>query len=185
MEIRRVKSHDLPKIKELSDHIFGKDYLMFDVLNEYLTKPLKRCYCLFQKNQLIGFCTVETIDGGCISSYFLQQTKFFSHYFNHSTIAVIQQLVITPSQQGNGYANQLLKQVLTDINEIDYYLCVCWDKLAPNPMKKLLINNQFESLKFISNYWFNESMHKKYHCATCGAPPCRCNAEVYLLKKAH
>lgn len=185
MNFRRIEHSDLKDILLLTDDAFGKDYLTIDHLSEYINDKNNFGYYLVDDTNFVGFISLKIISIGTLQNYFLADQKWLStHFKTQNSIAIIEQVVISPQYRNKGFSNLLLHYVLSKIEEkCNSIVCVCWLKEELNLMKKLLIKNEFNLIKTIPHYWKTDSLRKQYNCVICGEPPCLCNAEIYEFKK--
>lgn len=184
MKIRPLKLTDVDFIKELADESFGDNYITTNDILSYLNSTDKFAFCIVNNQEFIGFLFFKNYSNDVIQNYFLTQNDWFKKYFNSTkTIAIVTQIALTKKYRQQKLSSFLLHSCIEFIKtKCDTIISVCWIKKENNNMKFLLLNNGFKNIKTLSNYWFQDSIDKGYHCETCGLPPCQCSAEVFELK---
>lgn len=185
MVICEMQHSDVLSVSSLSDNTFGKDFLTTDFIHFTLESNNYRSFCLKKDNKLIGFAIWEVAATSEISNLFYSEKHFLNNFFNSSNaIAKLNQIAINEEYRNKGYGDYLLNESIKSIPyDVDFLTSIYWVKDGSEAMKKLLIKNGFESIKTITHYWYNDSIEKKYNCAICGAPPCKCSAEIFAKKK--
>lgn len=184
MNVRLIQNKEVSLIKQLADESFGKDYITTIDILSHLNSTDKFGFCLFDKQEFIGFLFLKTYSNDTIQNYFLTQKDWFKNYFKSTkTIAVVTQIALTKKYRQQKLSTLLLHSSIEFFkSKCDTIISVCWVKEETNSMKFLLLNNGFKNIKTLSNYWSQDSIDKGYHCETCGLPPCQCGAEVFELK---
>lgn len=184
MEIKPIKLTDVDFIKKLADESFGASYITTDHILSHLDSTDKFAFCLFDKQELIGFLFLKTYTNDTIQNYFLTQKEWFTNYFKSTkVIAVVTQIALTKEYRLLGLSKLLFNSSIDFIKpKCNTIISICWVKDEMNNMKFLLLNNGFKSIKTLSNYWLQDSIEKGYQCKICGSPPCQCSAEVFELK---
>lgn len=82
-----------------------------------------------------------------------------------------------------GIATQLILDAFLKLEVTpEIYCCLAWKKENRVNLKSSLLRNEFYYQTTITNYWERDSLDKKYNCAHCGSPPCKCAAEVWTKK---
>ncbi|MBI2279586.1 MAG: hypothetical protein HYU68_02695 [Bacteroidetes bacterium] len=184
MEINPIKLTDVDFIKKLADESFGANYITTSDILSHLDSSDKFGFCLFDKQEFIGFLFLKTYSNDTIQNYFLTQKEWSKNYFNSTkTIAVITQIALTKKYRQQKLSTLLLHSSIEFIKTTcDTIISICWIKKESNNMKFLLLNNGFKNIKTLPNYWLHDSIEKGYCCEICGTPPCQCGAEVFELK---
>ena len=184
MEIKPIKLTDVDFIKKLADESFGASYITTDHILSHLDSTDKFAFCLFDKQELIGFLFLKTYSNDTIQNYFLTQQEWFTNYFKSTkVIAVVTQIALTKEHRLLGLSKLLFNSSIDFIKpKCNTIISICWVKDETNNMKFLLLNNGFTNIKTLSNYWLQDSIEKGYQCEICGTPPCKCGAEVFELK---
>ena len=182
--ILTINNQHIDAIHQMCDIAFGDNYITRDYINQYSLSSHKKGFVLIENQLLVGFILVSFHNAKEMQKEILHEKEWFtSECFHYNTIGIIQQVAIHPDFQRKGKAEQLLKHSITSFkNTTDLFLCNAWVMKGKTPLRSALINNGFSLKKVINNYWKEDSLNKKYNCKVCGAPPCKCSAEVYLLK---
>ncbi|MGE0560698.1 MAG: GNAT family N-acetyltransferase [Flavobacteriales bacterium] len=185
MLFRKTEHSDLTDIKKLVDEAFGLNYLSSQALSNHLSDPNCYSFCLSDNDIFVGFIFLTIFPLTSSNKYVLtEQEWFLTHFNDYKKIAIVEQIAIVNEYRGQKLSNQLLNKALGFIEKkCDVVISVCWLKGEITPMQKLLRKNNFNPLKTLTNYWQNDSLHKRYYCVICGNPPCKCSAEIYELKK--
>lgn len=180
-----MQHSDVLAVSSLADKTFGKGFLSVHFITSIIESKKYQTYCLKFNKKLIGFVIWEVAISSEISNLFHLETLFFNNYFKSSnTLAKLNQIAINKEYRKKGCGELLFKESIQQLpSEVGFLTSIYWIKDDANAMKKLLIKNGFESIKLIPNYWYKDSIKKKYQCVVCGQPPCKCNAEIFAIKK--
>ena len=182
-----MQHNDVLAVSTLSDKTFGKDFLSTKSITFFIESNNHYTYVLKDNDKLIGFVIWELLNPLENSKLFHSENASLINYFNESNlIAKLNQIAVNDEFKGSGYGNSLFTNSVKRLPiEIDFLTSIYWVRKDANNMRKLLIRNGFETIKLISNYWYNDSIEKKYQCAVCGQPPCKCSAEIFAIKKPY
>lgn len=97
--------------------------------------------------------------------------------------AVLQTIVIVPEWQGAGHGRRLLgaHAGLLETADPDAWCAVAWtqpDGSVPgaSPLRSVGLAPD----RTIEAYWAADSLAEGYRCATCGDPPCQCDATLFI-----
>lgn len=185
MEFNKIKKTDCITIVHLFDKLFGKNFISLETVNSWIGNKNKIAFCYSEKETVIGFIFYELDQVEDLKNSYLSHGDVVSKYFSDcEKIAKLNYIGVDVNYQNRGIASQLFKKSIHQlIDSVDGIVSVCWEKEETNNMRNILINNNFQMLKFIPKYWYNDSIEKNYNCAICGTPPCKCNAEIFALKK--
>ncbi|PJB15485.1 MAG: hypothetical protein CO118_03260 [Flavobacteriales bacterium CG_4_9_14_3_um_filter_32_8] len=185
MRITSLKKSHIQEIIDLSDTAFGQGYLTIDYLKKYINSSKKSGFVtLSESNKLIGFILLESLSIKNFSNQVLEEKEWFNTYFQgYKNITLIHQIAVNSSFQKQGIATNLLNHFRnqTTVN-LELICCFAWVKENFTPFKKILLKDGFLFIKKINNYWLKDSSSKKYNCSYCGAPPCKCSAEIFIKK---
>ena len=184
MKVILMQNTDVSFVKELADESFGLNYITNEDILSYLNSKNQLAFCLYNKQEFVGFIFIKKFNNSNIHNYFLIEKKWFKDYFKSlNNIAVITQIALIKKHRQEGLSSILFSSSINYFkNTCDSIISICWVKDMVNPMKFLLQNNQFINLKTLNQYWLNDSIEKGYQCEICGTP-CKCKAEVFELKK--
>ncbi len=186
MIIASFKKSHIQEIIHLSDIAFGQGYLSIEYLNKYINSSKKiGLVALSENNVVIGFILAEFLTINDFLYVVLEEKEWLNDFFqNCKNITLIHQVAVAYPFQNNGIANKLMNQIQNQTSySNDIICCFVWVKEDFNPLIKILLKNDFHLIKKINNYWLNDSIVKKYDCALCGSPPCKCSAEIFIKKK--
>jgi len=173
-----LSSPHFKEIIAIANQVLGKGFLTSTTLKEYINNPNKKALVVLMDQQVVGFINIDLTSSQQRPSVLLNEVDDLNGLLN---IALIKQVIVLPSYQKKGFGKQLIQKIIEQ-NQLDNttYLCIAWKTGNNIPIKKALIHNGFNVEKEISNYWFSDSLQYQYHCLVCGAPPCKCNAVVFV-----
>ena len=181
MEIIPANITHLTELLALSDISFGEGYLTQKDIAQYFGTADNYIFVAVNNKQVTGFITGITCPESKLHTEVLEAYPLQSN--ETGIIGVVKQVCVHPNFYREGIADELLKHIIKAFKKCSELLCISWQKGNTTPMSKLLLKNNFKLKQTILNYWGTESIIKKYDCAICGSPPCKCTAELFVLNK--
>lgn len=176
-------NHELKKaILELSDNLFGKDYIDRGQLEVYLSDQNSKVISeVSSEGVLMGFSVVRVVTLEQLKEEFYEYpTQLDKHFKPDQLIGFRKSTGVSPTFQNQGLAT---KMTLTGNQWLegrtDVLISLCWLKNGDSEFAKILINSGFKAIEKLEKLWYNESLDRKFECGVCGQPPCKCSAMVY------
>lgn len=104
---------------------------------------------------------------------------------NQRQIGLLKTIATDPAHRKKGVASGLIQKLIQNLEEkeIRVIICPAWKTGNEINLGGLLLKNDFHPVKEIPDYWFEDSLLKKYPCPECGQPPCRCKAIIFQRVK--
>jgi GNAT superfamily N-acetyltransferase len=182
MKICSLQKNHISKLLILSDEVFGENFLTEGFLSKYLFSDYQVGLVAIDENKILGYLLFDNLSLNELKEVALEEGEWFYEKFTpYQSICLIKQIAVVKEHQKQGVANQLFKECIK-LSEIA--CCLAWKKGDAVSLKNLLIKNSFDYEKTLYNYWYKDSLTKKYNCTYCGEPPCKCSAEVYFKRNA-
>ena len=185
MLVSGIQKTHLKDIIQLSDQVFGKDFLDTAYISSHINSSKHMGYVLLSgKKEVMGYILVDLLSPCELSATVVNENTWFLNYFKpFNKIALIKQIVVSPVYQNKGLGSFLIDHIQNKLSDLaNAYCCIVWKKEGDNSLKYILLKNKFKPEKITKNYWSNDSVDKNYNCAVCGSPPCKCCAEIYTKK---
>jgi len=176
--ISEIEIRDFNAIKDISDHVFGSNYITLNQLNSILAiKNIQ--FKITLNSKLIGFCLTSMQDAKDIAEIFPGIITLSEN------IALIKTIAIHPEYQRKNFGSLLLKKVIKSIKQQNvsseiYY--PSWVEPKSEAFTKLLKNEGFIEYKTFLKYWHQISMISNFGCVKCGNPPCSCSMKLFVKK---
>jgi len=181
MKIEIANKSDIDQLLFIANEAFGNNFITTDDLEDFITQPYKNCYIAVLNNEILGFITTEICNSNQLKESLLIKTDETFFPKSIASIGSIKQVAVNPKHLRKGIATSLLEHAITQLKlKSDTLFCISCKKGDVTPMSNLLLKNNFSLLQTIPNYWHTDSLTQKYTCSICGAPPCKCSAELYL-----
>ena len=174
-EFREIEAHDLADALSMFNAEMGVRYYSKGELIEH---------------QRAGDLLIGVYEDGILVaanlSYFLSPGEMITNGLvelipEHLTVSKLlyrKTTVVESNHRGEGIGLKLA-QFITEIakESVDAIITTAWDKEGQVRFPESL---NMEHLGDIPNYWYNESEEKGFFCPSCGEPPCKCSAKVYI-----
>ncbi|MGB0404167.1 MAG: hypothetical protein ACPGEG_08730 [Salibacteraceae bacterium] len=177
-----MKPEPKKSILELSDNLFGKDYIDEAQLTIFLSDPNTKVITeVSDEGNLMGFSIVRKLDWQGLKSEFYEYPKQLEKHFNQDQIIGFRKSTgVSPQFQNQGLASKMTLEGNQWLEEkCDLLVSICWVKKGEPEFSKILRKDGFKELEKLQNVWYQESLDKNYQCGVCGQPPCNCEAIVY------
>jgi hypothetical protein len=186
MQIFPIKESHIREITQISNNLFGKGFITSEYVKNHIDSHKKKGFVAITKdNKIAAYILIEFINQKKISQIILKEKDWFKYYFqDYVTLTLIKHIAVNYSFQNKGIATSLINHIQNKtICSSDIICCLAWVKKNKTSLKNVLIKNNFLFIRKINNYWFNDSINKKYYCSFCGFPPCKCSVEVHIKRK--
>lgn len=176
MFISSLTKDNLSTVFELSNSVFGENYLPLLHYKSFIKSELNDAYLAIVNEQVVGFITLSQVSQKQLNKLIRNQIDDISI---NEKITLIQQIAVTPNFRKKGVASELINKCLHNTNH-HKKICIAWERNKTIALHNILINNNFKKVMTLKRYWYEDSISKKYQCLDCGTP-CKCNAAIYLL----
>jgi len=174
----------LPNVVALANKSFGNNYLTSEDIEKSFTNPYQKGIIALSDGVFAGFSFYRFINYSLLDSLFDESVvaKIRPYLTSDKLICLRQQTAVATDFRNNYFASQLVEYSLSDALHFRAdSISVLWNS-ANDDMKMILLKMNFKVLTKISDYWYRDSLDKKYNCPICGKPPCRCSASIMLKK---
>ncbi|MCX6181810.1 MAG: hypothetical protein NT150_07775 [Bacteroidetes bacterium] len=94
---------------------------------------------------------------------------------------VLNLAVVDKTMQGQGKASELLKLFFEQYSTYDIYIPL-WIYDDSDKLMNFFIRQGAQLLQSFNEYWKEDSSANGYECLQCGAPPCLCRMDLYVIK---
>jgi len=162
----------------LAENAFGANYLTENDLNNYLSNSHQHSRIALFNHDFAGFSFYRFVKSDDLDDYFSSDSVkvIKANFPNHELICIRQQTAVIEKFRNKGIAEQLVGIGVEDAKQKNAgIISIVWNSDGCM-MKNVLLKHNFKVLAELKNYWYADSLTKKYDCAVCGKPPCCCNA---------
>lgn len=177
--IKNATQIDISSVLNILNKELGKDYVTDSVLFSFMKKGF--CKVIVEKNThvVVGVCLFDILDYKNVTQITIGQK--IEDFKNTNHIGFIKTIAVQDKCQNLGLGTKLLKTVLDALNkkEVDKFISTAWEHSGVTNISSLLKKFGFVEKFKIRNYWYEDSLKKKYLCPVCGNP-CHCNCVVYI-----
>lgn len=184
MRIQELKLSEISEAKLISDSELGNDFISSAQFENYIHSPLSTIIGASIESKLIGFLIAYQVDHTFLKSHF-NQTQF-SYFKNiiHSQekYILLKTIAIHPSFQNQKIGTNILTCYLNELKSQKKYsklFAIAWKVENKVKIGKIFDELNFNPLKHINDFWYQESVELNYQCILCGNPPCKCHALLY------
>jgi GNAT superfamily N-acetyltransferase len=180
-EIYNADLHDVPKIAQISDLLFGRGFITSTDVEKFIDDVDKNIWVARVQDEIVGFATSVIISD--------EGNETLQHYLNgsgnilYNTAPFLSESVaVEPSHSGAGLGLELFRQVAQwGLNKkCKYLLGLGWLRNGVSVAEKMFNKIGGQRLTVIPDFWLEDSLKHGYVCVECGNP-CKCSA-ILLLK---
>jgi len=186
--ISALKRVDCASVMEIADKQLGVGYVgrqyLLDILAE---KGDRQCRVAHDREtgHVIGFCIYSIIDRAMLSE--ILKGKEVNTLAFHDQVGYLATIAIDDNYQGNGIAckfSELVDKEMRAIN-VEAIVSTAWKHNGIVNIGGVLERSGYRKKAELVNYWYADSIEKRYQCPKCGNP-CNCTCVVYekTLKKS-
>jgi ribosomal protein S18 acetylase RimI-like enzyme len=167
----------------ISDQQFGKGFVDVKMLQTFIDDENKYGLVAKTNQEIAGFILLAKYDSHAFKSAILHEQAWFATQYSHAAnLGVIHTIALDPAFANQGLGTLLTKKGIETLSQhADEIISICWDQHEQTSYSKVLEKCGFHLVKNIPDYWFDDSLQKKYVCKLCGKPPCKCQALIYKL----
>lgn len=180
-----LKEENISAIVAIANHELGTHYLCEKTLKNYLQQNNTYCIQALLNKETVGFSMVRVLPKKeFIMQYAVNHKNIFGDVLKNShTVLYRAHTVVSKEFQKKGIANLLVKITQEQYEPLaDTALSVAWVKNKQCSMENILVKYGFYLHAEIKKYWKEDSLQKKYYCASCKKIPCECNAKVFVKR---
>lgn len=176
----------IDEVFKIAESTLGKRYLSKSYLNKFINSTKHLSFVVVDNDKVIGYTSLILLSPIELKEKVLKENDwFYSMNKNYSTIGLRQQTIVHPDYTKKGLGYKLLDFSSNAVSSLsNVQISTVWAKKSEKSMQSLLLKCNFHYEKTINNYWSEDSLIKNYNCNICGAPPCKCSAEIYIKKNA-
>jgi len=182
INISNATIRDIEAIIKIVTNTLGNQYLTHAQINQYLENINFYCHKAIINNEIVGFslsriCRINDLKHNLLGNtdYLDDDEKLKEPILFRETTAIKKEF------QRKGIGTKLIQYGI-DIakNKAHTIFRVAWQQKDITPIGKIIEKEGAKILKKIPNYWYEDSLKRKYQCQVCGAPPCKCSAIIYI-----
>lgn len=150
--------------------------------------------CALHHGSVVGFVIAKRLSAEEFKSRYPRAAEALGRQLAYAdTVGFIASLATAPGFEKRGIANTLLQMSLARL-EKDWggksarpaFVCTLgWRGREPVAHIDGLVRKAgFQPVHEFADYWKDDSLAKGYKCPTCGDPPCRCSAVLFVRHAA-
>lgn len=175
--IQPIHAHEhIESLLCIGDECLGRGYLVaadFLIDNGF-------CFGAFNADKLVGFALSYIVTKDDV----LQLSKY---KIAGTIVHLLKTVAVLPPFQRMGIGDALFGASLkmAEAKGCSASLGYGWLYNGSVPSSRLFEKHGFQKGAEITDFWFHDSLLKRYQCAICGAPPCRCSAVEFIRRNQH
>lgn len=181
--VKIQKTHKDKILKIWADRM-GKNYPQKSKLEDAIIEDIENRFgfvSITDEQEVVGFCLGSILSRNeAVTKY--PPLKKLAEDVNY--IGCLDTNVVKKSIENNGIGTkQLIKREnYFEKRNINTLFTICWLR-DDHKDSSILFNNRsdFEPVKDIENYWYEETKNRNANCIDCGFP-CTCTARIYFKK---
>lgn len=101
--------------------------------------------------------------------------------------AIIKSVAIHENYQRKGIGTALFKIAFDKLKDsVDKFEVVAWERSDSGeiPLEGLLVKFGFQEVTRKPQFWYDDSVRRRYTCPSCGAP-CKCTAVIFSIPSSY
>ena len=127
-----------------------------------------------------GFHLLSSDSAVLIYSQVALHPKFYAHSNNAIVLNIA---AVHENLQNTGKASALLNGFYEQFSGHCDILIPLWYYKGSTNLQHWILKKKGVLLASFNEYWKQESIEEAYVCLCCGAPPCLCRMDLYLLPR--
>ena len=182
MKITSATNKHIKRIIEIADQTLGQNYMNPNLSNKLHEDTSFIRVALINGKDVVGFCYSYITTGEQMAEAFSSNKN--SKATSSSHVGVIKTIAINPQNMKQGIATALIKDSINvmQLMQVKIIICTAWKREHGPHLNGLLLQQGFQVIDEIPNYWKADSLKAKYDCPICGNPCC-CKAVIYLREE--
>ena len=166
-------------IKQISDIQLGADFISVDDIIFYTKTKRFSIITACYKRKIVGFCILENLTLDKIQSNIKKHLLIEKEEQKRDAI-LIKTIAVFPKFSRKGVGRKIIRTIdLQKEKNKSALVSVAWKTKDGIHLEKLFAEIGMQKIIEIKNYWYKESIEKKYSCKSCGKPPCKCTATIF------
>lgn len=170
------------EVASISEKEMGKNFINEEYLNFFLDNPNAQGIVALVNDEVVGFSFFQWCVKDELSKYIFVDQGWLKEIFKNVDLIGYRNLTAVKKEfQGRGIGSKLVDNSIEELKKrAEVIANVVWKAPGSKNLGKALERHGLKRVKTIRGYWREDSLKRKYECAACGLPPCRCTAEIYI-----
>lgn len=177
--IKTISRKTLPRVLSIAEKQLGNAYINTEDL---LNKKNVSVYASVKK-EIAGFCIGKKIKIEIIYEDIPQLKNLGLKQLDAvENIGLVASVAIDPAYSQRGIGTKLISHCIKELENkgLNILLMTGWKSKKGIHIGSIAEKHGFEKLIEISDFWKEDSIKNQYFCQSCGNPPCKCTAVVYI-----
>ncbi len=182
--IKSISKKTLPTVLNIAEKQLGNAYINTEDL---LNNENVSVYVSVNK-EIAGFCTGKKIELETIYNDIPQLKNLNLKQLDAvESIGLVASVATDPNYSCRGIGTALVSHCIKQLESkgLNVLLMTGWKSEKGIHIGNIAEKHGFEKLIEISDFWKEDSITNQYCCPSCGNPPCRCTAAVYVRHSHH
>lgn len=173
---------DFEDIIRIANKRLGEGYITTDELNAYVSVKDKIGIVATSNSKIVGFALAHICNRTEAILLILKEHDWFAKQFtNKDSIGILKTIAVDSAFSNQGIGTLLTRHRIEIIKKkTTSILAISWEHKKNLANTKMLEHFGLSLKRKIKNYWKKDSLLKTYTCETCGTPPCKCSALIYI-----
>lgn len=183
MQINCLSKESLEGSLNILNAQFGDNYITIEQLQSYQNNPNAVCLICVNEGEVLGvsIALIDSLENPS-KQLLVGQDWFQSEFKESSRIALRKHMAVKPGFEGQGIGSHLVKESVRRLKALsDVIVTIVWKEGDGEVMNRLMMKNDFQSIRTIPDYWKQDSITHQYVCPECKVIPCTCSAVIYAL----
>ncbi len=181
--IKTISRKTLPRVLNIAEKQLGTYINTEDLFN----KENVSVYASVKK-EIAGFCIGKKIKLEKIYEDIPQLKNLGLKQLDAvEKIGLVASVAIDPIYSQRGIGTALIGHCIKELENkgLNILLMTGWKSKKGIHIGNIAEKHGFEKLIEISDFWRKDSVKNQYFCQSCGNPPCKCTAAVYIRHSRH
>lgn len=173
----------------ISEEQIGKYFIDQNYINFFLNNSNAHGIVAIVKKEVVGFSFFQWCTVDVLAKYIFTDKNWLKEILrkkNHDSLIPVligyrNLTAVKKDFQNKGVGSKLVSFSIKELKKrSDIIVNVVWKAENKKNLGQTLQRHGLKPAKTIPGYWREDSLNRKYECAVCGPPPCKCIAEIYI-----
>lgn len=177
ISIAELSDNQIPDVLNIADKQLGEAYLDIDKIKNKDNTVI----VAIMTERVVGFCIGKKTQLSELKIHQLDQMNL-PRLQSVKDIGLIATIATDPKESGKGVGTKLFSSCISRLENLNLnnFVMTGWKSYEGVNINSLAKKFGFKEILEIPEFWYEDSKIKSYCCPSCGEPPCRCSAVIYM-----
>lgn len=177
--IEKIEKMHIPAVLSIAEKQLGEAYIN---VGDLLSNGNIASYAAVS-GKIVGFCTGKKVTLQKIYDSIPQLKEMKLKQLEAvENLGMVASVATDPSYSGKGIGTELVVHCIKELKRMGLNVLVMtgWKSEKGIHIGSIAKNHGFVPILEVQDFWKEDSIKSGYSCPSCGKPPCRCSAVVYI-----